>query len=254
MLPTRYMRRSYTQTRFVRLLRVTTAVLAVLLIVGNGHGEEGREGRVVMTERNNLVVIGASYAKGWNPEKLIGETNFINKGIDGQQSFEMLARFDADVLAVKPRAVVIWGFINDIFRSDRDRIEQTLARIQESLLLMIQAAKRAGITPILATEVTVRGNDNWRETIAGLVGSMLGKSSYHDYVNGHVTKINRWVRQIAAREGILLLDFEVALSDDHGIRRKEFAQPDGSHISPRGYEVLTKLTEDRLLATPLLRQ
>lgn len=247
--------------RMVRLLGLAVVSIVASMVFSTpellGAGTDvGGQMKMDQSEVSSktLVLIGASYAGGWPADKPIAGYRLINKGIGGQQSFEMLARFDADVVVVKPRAVVIWGFINDIFRSDRVRIEQTLAQTQESLWLMIQAAQRAGITPILATEVTVRGNDNWRETIAGLVGPMLGKSSYHEYINAHVTKINRWVREIAAREGILLLDFEVALSDDHGVRRKEFAQPDGSHISPRGYEVLMKLTEDRLLATPLLRQ
>ena len=40
----------------------------------------------------------------------------INRGVNGEQSFEMLKRFDSDVVATKPRAVILWGFINDVFR------------------------------------------------------------------------------------------------------------------------------------------
>ena len=94
--------------------------------------------------------------------------------------------------------------------------------------------------------MTIRAKDEWRETIAGLIGGLLGKTSYHDYVNSHVMRMNRWIRETSSREGVLLLDFEAALSDDHGLRRKDFAQPDGSHISAKGYEALSQLAEVRL--------
>lgn len=194
-----------------------------------------------------IVVIGASYAGGWYPGRPIAGYRMVTKGVSGEQSSQVLARFETDALALKPDAVIIWGFINDVFRSDPARIDQTLARTRESLLAMVESARKAGVVPILATEVTVRGEDRWSEIFATLMGRILGKSSYQDYINGHVTETNRWIREAATREGILLLDLEAVLADRHGVRRKEFSRPDGSHISQRGYEALTRYTEDRLM-------
>jgi len=237
-----------------RFLQVVAAALSGVLAAADGHATQEKEGKTLMEEQKTIIVIGASYAGGWNSDSPIAGFRLINKGVGGQQSFEMRARFQTDVIALKPHAVIIWGFINDVFRSDRDRIEHTLKQTQENLAAMVQAAKMADIRPILATEVTVRGKDEWRETVGGWIGRLLGKPNYHDYVNGHVVRINRWIRETAVREGVLLLDFEVALSDDRGIRRKEFAQPDGSHISQRGYEVLSQMTEARLQSSEALRQ
>ncbi|MCP9469243.1 MAG: GDSL-type esterase/lipase family protein [Nitrospira sp.] len=164
----------------------------------------------------------------------------------GQQSFEMLGRFETDVIAIKPDAVLIWGFINDIFRSDQDKIEEALARARESLSAMVELARKAGIVPILATEVTVRGKEGWKEGIASFTGKMLGKESYQDYVNKHVRNVNQWIKEKAAAEGILLMDIHAALSDSKGERVKEHSKPDGSHISEEGYRVLTKFLEERL--------
>src|SRR5690606_11861352 len=76
--------------------------------------------------RRPLVILGASYAAGWTLRD-VGGTPVINAGIAGEQSHEMLQRFSRDVAAVSPRAVVLWGFINDIYRADD--IEQSLARV-----------------------------------------------------------------------------------------------------------------------------
>ena len=50
----------------------------------------------------------------------------INRGVAGQQSFELLARFDNDVVPERPRAVILWGFINDIFRAPSDTEPRSL--------------------------------------------------------------------------------------------------------------------------------
>lgn len=193
-----------------------------------------------------VVLIGASYAGGWDPGRPIAGYRLVNKGVNGEQSFEMLARFQSDVIGLKPNAVIIWGFINDVFRSDRAQIDQTLKRTRESITAMVALARQAGIQPVLATEVTIRSKHGLRESVETMVGKLLGKSSYQDYINGHVLETNRWIVDLAARERIVLLDLEAVLSDSQHERRKEYSQPDGSHISTRGYEALTQYAEPRL--------
>jgi lysophospholipase L1-like esterase len=198
-----------------------------------------------MSAKKSIVVIGASYAGDWKPGRLAGY-EIINKGISGQQSFELLARLEKDALQLKPDAVIIWGFINDVFRSDRSGIDHTLRRTRESLVSMVKMVKEAGISPILATEVTVSGNHSFVERIKAMVGRVLRRPSYEQYINGHVLETNRWIREFAMREGVLLVDFEVVLADGHGSRRKEFSQPDGSHISQAGYQALSSYMENVL--------
>lgn len=232
-------------TILIRMMVVPLIMLAGLSEAGDMSGGDSINGGGNKTEKT-LVLIGASYAGGLRPEKSVAGYDVINKGITGQQSFEMLARFEADVVAIKPDAVIIWGFINDIFRSDRDRMEQTLRRTRESLTAMVQLARKAGIQPILATEVTVRARAGLAEVGSAFVGRLLGKESYQDYVNGQVMQMNLWIKDMAAHEGILLLDYQVVLSDSNGVRKKVFAQEDGSHISQAGYSALTEYTERQL--------
>jgi lysophospholipase L1-like esterase len=185
-----------------------------------------------------VVLLGASYAGGWKLPAA-GRHPVINKGVAGQQSFELLERFESDVAAARPQAVVIWGFINDIFRAPGGRIEEVLPRIRESYLSMVALSRKHGIEPILATEVTVRSADGFLETLAGWVGSIRGKESYQDRINRHVMETNRWVAGLAQREDLLLLDLQGALSEPGGRRRRQFTDADGSHITPAGYEALT---------------
>ena len=196
-------------------------------------------------KKGRIVLIGASYTRGWNIEEIAG-MKVINKGVDGNQSFEMLARFQNDVIANKPKAVLIWGFINDIHRSKRDEIQSTIVRAKESIKEMVKLSRTNGIVPILGTELTIRGADKLIENLSGLVGSILGKESYQAYVNKHVMGVNQWIKEFAWEEGILLLDFQPALSDAKGVRKKEFATKDGSHISAEGYEKMISYVTEKM--------
>lgn len=188
-----------------------------------------------------VVILGASYARGWKLAAIAG-VPVVNAGVAGQQSTELLQRFEQDVVQHAPRAVVIWGFINDVFRSPRDQVPQALARARANIERMVALARTAGIEPVLATEVTIRHPDTIKENVATWIGGILGKKGYPDFINEQVLATNEQIRELARRERILLLDIQPILSDASGRRVKAFAAPDGSHITEAGYDALTAYT------------
>jgi acyl-CoA thioesterase I len=194
-----------------------------------------------------VVLLGASYAEGWS--LTLPGMQVVNKGVTGQQSFELLARFDTDVTPLKPRAVIVWGFINDVFRAPEGRLDESLTRTRRSVEEIVARARQAGIEPILATEVTLRTEpQTWTDTFASWIGALLGKTSYQAQVNASVLATNAWLREYAGKEGILLLDLQPVVSDaSTGARLPECSAPDGSHISEEGYRRLSSH------AVPLLR-
>jgi lysophospholipase L1-like esterase len=197
-----------------------------------------------MTERKYpngpILVFGASYAGGWQPGAL-GGVQVVTNGVSGQQSFEMLQRFARDVPAASPRAVIIWGFINDIFRAQD--VNSAIARIKSSYVEMIALARQQGIEPIVATEVTIRPSDSWSEWLASWIGWVMRKESYQDRINRHVMDINRWLIELAGAEGLLVIDVHRALADNQGRRRAEFITDDGSHLTPAAYAAITAFAE-----------
>jgi uncharacterized SAM-binding protein YcdF (DUF218 family)/lysophospholipase L1-like esterase len=192
-----------------------------------------------------IVVLGASYAKGWELKSLAG-VDVINRGVAGQQTPELLERFERDVVSASPRSVIIWGFINDIFRADANERDAALARVRDNYTRMVALARQRGIEPILATEVTVRPKDSWSETIGSWVGWVMGKEAYQDGINRYVMTANQWLVDLGKQERLLVIDLHAALSEKGGRRRREFTNEDGSHITPAGYAALTAY------ATPLL--
>ena len=205
-------------------------------VVNTKNIEIGSPQRTPASDRRPIVILGASYAAGWKLSDVEGFP-VVNAGIAGQQSSEMIARFDQDVVAARPRMVVLWGFINDFFRTDA--AAAAAARVRENYTAMIERARANAIEPIIATEVTIRPPKAFAETAMSMVGWLLGKESYQDRINQHVVETNRWLRDLGQREGVQVLDLQTTLSGADGRRRREFAADDGSHISAEGYAALT---------------
>ncbi|WP_205234780.1 GDSL-type esterase/lipase family protein [Desulfopila inferna] len=188
----------------------------------------------------DIVLIGASYAEGLKLNEVAGMT-MINKGVGGQQSFEMLDRFQDDVINLNPRKVVIWGFINDIFRADPGKMDDAIVRIQESYREMVRLSRENSIEPLLATEITMGPRGGFKETIVRFIAGLMGKVSYQERVNLDVRKVNEWLKKYAAEQGLSVLEFQQVLADEEGLmREKKFTQDDGSHISEEGYKILSQ--------------
>ncbi|WP_197493373.1 GDSL-type esterase/lipase family protein [Woeseia oceani] len=201
-----------------------------------------------MTSKNApAVILGASYAAHWPIEQLAGHP-VVNRGIGGNESFDMHERFDEDVVALEPAKVLIWGFINDIFRAEPGKMEETKQRIQSGYKAMVAAAEKEGIEVILATEVSIRGEAGFANWAASVIGDILGKTSYQSMINGHVKEVNIWLKDFARSKGITVLDFESLLADSDGTRKSEFAVDDGSHLTAAAYATMSKYTQDALQA------
>lgn len=202
-------------------------------------------GLEISSGRKRLVVIGASYARGWagfSP----GNFTIVNKGVAGEQSSQMLTRFKKDVIDERPDAVIIWGFINDIFRSSQEGIDPTLEGTRRNISKMVDLARANGIKPVLATEVTIRRRSGVQETIASWIGRIKGKEGYQEYVNRHVLRTNQWIREYALEQRIPLLDFQPLLSDGEGRRKPEYAMEDGSHLTASAYARLSQYAGEKL--------
>jgi lysophospholipase L1-like esterase len=114
-----------------------------------------------------------------------------------------------------------------------------MARMRDSYVRMIAAARAAGVEPIIATEITTPTPSGWSTLPARIAGAIRGRESYQAWVNRHVLAGDLWLRELARAEGLQVLDLQAALASTDGARRPEFATPDGSHISPAGYSALT---------------
>lgn len=193
----------------------------------------------------HMVIIGASYAAEWETPKLPGYT-VTNKGIGGQESSDLRARFANDVIALKPDAVMIWGHYNDIVRASADKMAAAKQKAQDNYRWMTEQARAAGIEVILITEITIPIADTFKEKAMAWLGSVRGKQDYRTQKNEQIKAVNAWLRDYARAQNIKLIDLEKALDSGNGTRKVEYTRDDNSHVSPAGYEAITRYVTSQL--------
>lgn len=193
----------------------------------------------------HMVIIGASYAAEWENPKLPGYT-ITNKGVGGQESSDLRARFERDVLALKPDVVMIWGHYNDIVRASADKMAAARQKAQDNYRWMTEQARAAGIEVILVTEITIPIPDTFKETVMGWIASVRGKQDYRSQKNEQIKAVNAWLRDYARAQKLKLLDLEQALDSGNGTRKVEYTRADNSHVSPAGYQAITRYVAGQL--------
>jgi lysophospholipase L1-like esterase len=174
---------------------------------------------------NRVVFLGNSITEGWAqyfPTMFAGKP-YINRGIGGQTTPQMLIRFRQDVIALKPKVVVILAGINDIAGNTGP---STLEMIEDNLASMTELAQANGIRVVLSS-VLPAIDFPWRP---GLEPAPK------------VIALNKWLKAYAARRGAIYLDYHSAMADQNGGMRAGLAS-DGVHPTEAGYRVMAPLVE-----------
>ena len=174
---------------------------------------------------NRVVFLGNSITEGWTqyfPTMFAGKP-YINRGIGGQTTPQMLIRFRQDVIALKPKVVVILAGINDIAGNTG---RSTLEMIEDNLASMTELAQANGIRVVLSS-VLPAIDFPWRP---GLEPAPK------------VIALNKWLKAYAARRGAVYLDYHSAMADQNGGMRAGLSS-DGVHPTEAGYRVMVPLVE-----------
>lgn len=170
------------------------------------------------------VFIGNSITDGWDDchPTFFTANNFINRGIGGQVSSQMLVRFQADVIQLKPQAVVILAGTNDIGLNN-GYIE--LQHIAENIYSMCEIARYHHIRPIICSVLPVYEYP-WRKEIKN--------------PTLEIQKLNTLLRNYALQNGITYVDYYTAMADERGGLPWEYST-DGVHPTSAGYDVMEQL-------------
>jgi lysophospholipase L1-like esterase len=186
-----------------------------------------------------VVFFGDSITDNWSKPDYGGffpGKPYVNRGIGGQTTAQMLLRFRADVVELQPKAVVILAGTNDIAGNAG---AVTLDQVQDNLASMAELARAHGIRVVLASLLPV--SDDKKDTN----GQALTRTRQRPTAT--IRELNVWLAGYAAKSGHGYLDYFTATADGAGLLLSPL-NDDGLHPNARGYAVMAPLAEKAIAA------
>ena len=186
-----------------------------------------------------VVLMGDSITDAW-PQPRFGEffpgRPYIGRGISGQTTPQMLIRFRPDVIALGAKVVVILAGTNDIAGNTGPMTDE---QIQANLASMADLAKANGIRVVFSSilpvsEYHVRPGDT-------------GPPQTTRRPMARITALNAWMKEFAAANGHVYLDYFAAMTDAKGLLRAELSEDD-LHPNAAGYAIMGPLAEAAIQA------
>jgi lysophospholipase L1-like esterase len=184
-----------------------------------------------------VVFMGDSITDAWvSPEYggFFPGKPYVDRGISGQTTPQMLIRFRPDVIALQPKAVVILAGTNDIAGNTGP---MTLGQIEANLASMAELAKANKIRVVLASVLPVSNYGHDRQ------GNPLDMRLNRPPEK--ILELNTWIKKYAAENGHTYLDYFSAMVDAQGLLQRDLSE-DGLHPNAKGYAVMSPLADEAI--------
>ena len=173
--------------------------------------------------QNRVVFMGDSITQGWNLDASFPGKPYINRGISGQTTPQMLVRFRQDVIDLKPRVVILLAGTNDIAGNTGP---MTLDQTEGNLASMAELAAANGI----------------RVALCSILPAFDYKWAPGREPAPKIAQVNAWLKTYAAQKGYVYVDYYSAMKDDRGGLPATLSK-DGVHPLPAGFAIMTPLAQ-----------
>jgi lysophospholipase L1-like esterase len=190
------------------------------------YGSDNTELPPPKAGENRIVFLGDQITEFWGRGKtpFFPNRQWLNRGIAGQTTDQMLVRFRQDVISLHPKAVVILGGLNDIAGLHGAITEETTL---DNLMSMTEIAQANGIRTILASVTPVC--------------DCFTKGTQRQRWQERIEEVDDLIRKYCARTGAVYLDYFSAMADDDNLKKE--LTSDGVLPNDAGYSVMAPLAE-----------
>jgi lysophospholipase L1-like esterase len=198
------------------------------------YRDENTRLRPSIRGKNRVVFIGDSITDLWDDPGFGGffpGEQYINRGISGQTTPQMLLRFRQDVISLKPRVVVILAGTNDIAGNTGP---MTLEETGANLASMAELASANGVRVVFSSVLPV--SDTVRREGGGFFIQTSSRPPFK------IVEMNRWLKDYSAANGYTYLDYYNSMVDEKG-SVKDGLTFDGLHPNKEGYKIMSVLAE-----------
>ena len=198
--------------------------------LGRYHADDVRLERSPAVE-GRVVFLGDSITDGWSLAKYFPGKPYVNRGIGGQTTPQMLARMYADVIHLHPAAFILLAGTNDIAATRDRRRRRWCKTIFAPCANWLPATTQIKIILCLLTPV-----------------SDYARKQTDHRPPADIVSLNRWIESYAPDVHAQIADYYAAIVDDHGMLREGYSD-DGLHPNAKGYELLAPVAEAAIEAT-----
>jgi lysophospholipase L1-like esterase len=179
-------------------------------------------------DSRRVVFLGDSITDGWKLAQYFPGKPYVNRGISGQTTAQMLVRMYPDVIDLKPAALIILAGTNDIARNTGP---VTLTMIEENFQAMAELAQAHGIKVVLCSLTPVSDYTQRKQTERRPPSDIL--------------KLNAWLKDYAAKVHAGYADYYSATVDEKGLLKDGYSG-DGLHPNAKGYELMAPVAQASL--------
>jgi lysophospholipase L1-like esterase len=181
-----------------------------------------------------VVFMGDSITDSWKLDQYFPGAPYVNRGISGQTTSQMLIRFRPDVIALKPKVVVILAGTNDISSNTGP---MTIEAIADNIASMVDLAHANGINVVLASVMPI--SDYNKDAQGNPIVRTIRRPP------AQIDALNKLLKIMAAKRRLVYLDYFSAMADEKGFLRADIAD-DGLHPNAKGYELIKPLAESAI--------
>jgi lysophospholipase L1-like esterase len=179
---------------------------------------------------SRVVFLGDSITDYWKLPDYFPGKPYINRGIDGQTTPEMLVRFRQDVLALHPKVLVVLAGTNDIAGVTGRTLNED---IEANYASMAELARAHRIHVAFASVLPVHNYTHDAE------------ESFALRPRDRILALNKWLKDYCAKNRFVYLDYFSALVDERGMLKRALAD-DGLHPTDAGYKIMASLAEQAI--------
>jgi lysophospholipase L1-like esterase len=194
-------------------------------------------------DAKRVVFMGDSITDLWRLDEYFPGKGYVNRGIGGQTTPQMLVRMYPDVINLKPAVMVLLAGTNDIARNTGP---MTSEMIQENIMAMTELAQHHGIKVVLCSILPVSDYPFLRQQ-SGQAGAAAGPGPAAPRVKmtdgrppADILKLNAWMKDYAARANAVYVDYFKAVVDEKGWLKDGYSG-DGLHPNAEGYKVMAPI-------------
>ncbi len=180
--------------------------------------------------QRRIVFFGDSITDGWHLDQYFPDKGYINRGISGQTTSQMLLRFHQDVISLQPAVVVILAGTNDIAGNTGPI---SLPDIEANFTSMAELARASGVRMIVSSVTPVHNY------------TAQAQNFFLQRDPAKILALNAWLKDYCTKNGLIYLDYFSAMVDDRGLLRENLAT-DGLHPVDAGYRIMASLAQDAI--------